>query len=477
MSQQQFFNGLDGVTGKYLMDPMTDEALGKKLANLPEERVDPDKVETYRGAIAGVDLNLLEQSGWALVMAAGAEQRMPGRRAALEPLCTLREGEAGSLYRDDVKRPVFYQPGESAATFLGRYCARLEDPVRPTKLPYYLLLVGGPEEIPYSVQFDLDLQYAVGRICFEEVEHYSAYARGVVAAREGRVRTPRQVALFGTRNRCDGATARTADELIRPLAASLASERSDWAVQTHLAEKADRARLGRLLGGGETPALLVTASHGVGFPCTDEAQQALQGALVCQDWQGPEGPPLSRTDYLAAADIPDEAEVGGLVAFLFACYSAGTPERDSFRANAFGRPSRIAPKDLVSRLPQRLLSHPNGAALAVIGHVDRAWSCSFSDGLSRAAQNDVFTSALFDMLDGMPLGAAMEYFAQRYGALGARAAGLWEALNEERRVSMEELGHVWRAKNDARNFVLFGDPAVRLAQGATFGQPEPELYR
>jgi hypothetical protein len=467
MSARVLFNGLDGASGKYLLPPLSDEQIGRAVLHLltqPPQRPEEEE-DAFRGLEAGIDPQRLSEAGWGLVMAEGADERFAkvhgrSRRTALGVLCRLREEEAGNLYAGD----LVLRPGETAACFLRRRGARPEDPVDPCKVPYYLLLVGGPDEIPYSVQYELDLQYAVGRICFDTPEDYATYASAVVAAQEGRLRRRREVTFFAVENPGDDVTPRTTDELVRPLAASLAEWRTGWGVRTLAGVEASRARLASLLEGPQGPALLFTASHGVGFKCGHELQAELQGALVCQDWPGPHGAPLAREHYFGAPDLGCKAQVGGLVAFLFACYGAGTPRFDDFgREDDLGRPVEIAPKPLVSRLPQRLLSHPNGSALAVVGHVDRAWTHSFSDGTSSEPQIGVFKSLVRELLDGARLGAAMEDFGRRYGALAARVTRTWGAASEG--ISLDELGSVWRAQNDARNFVVCGDPAVQLAVG------------
>lgn len=87
-----------------------------------------------------------------------------------------------------------------------------------------------------------------------------------MTAESGRFVIPRRAVLFGPRNLGDLATEQCQDKLFVPLLAQLMRDKQpDWTLQAIGKVDAVKARLGRLLGGDETPALLFTASHGMGF--------------------------------------------------------------------------------------------------------------------------------------------------------------------------------------------------------------------
>ncbi len=468
MKRKLFFNGIDGSTGKYLLPPMTSRQVTTVgLGSRAEEREQMARIRTLgegdgsKDPIFDCDPRNLAETGWGVVYAPGTS---PEVKAALSPLLSHRRDQAGAGHSSYFQE-YEYQPGETASRFLQRNGARCGAAADADRVPYYLLLVGDPEAIPFTFQSELDVNYAVGRLHFDAAEDYARYARSVVDLETGKLRPklPKQVSLFGVRNEGDDATRRTADELVRPLADTLIEPGKGWDLRSYLGAQADKARLARLLGGPDVPALLFTACHGVRFPPEDERQLARQGALVCQDWPGPadeEGVTLD--DYFTADDLSPDAHVHGLVAFLFACYSAGTPARDSFEQKALGKPPEIAPRPFVSRLPQRLLSHPNGGALAVVGHVDRAWTTSF-EGSSRGEGIDIFRNALRRLLLGHTVGWAMEYFNQAHATMSAELSDLWEGQHNLDDVDPEWFSYLWMANNDARSFVVFGDPAVKLA--------------
>lgn len=461
-------NGVNGADGNYLTPEMSLRQVARLACG---EKLNAEQFEELRnrhesaiasfGVAFGIDQQDLAQAGWGVVFSYNADVAV---HDALKPLLELRREQAGDRYKE-YRGVDGYQPGDTVRRWLARTPRKMGPGLaNPQKVPYYLLLVGDPIAIPFDFQYDLDVNYAVGRIHFNTLAEYERYACSVVAA-EGRSPslTSRRASFFGVRNKADRATQLSADHLIKPLAAALATGKYDsWKIETYLAEDATKKNLKGLLATAEPPTILFTASHGMGFPKSDARQATHQGALLCQDWPGPlaHHGPIPPEFYFSVEDLSDEACLRGLIAFHFACYGAGTPKWDDY-AHSDEKPIEIAPKAFVARLPMRALSLPKGGALAVVGHVERAWTYSFA----WPGTNDeltVFQSMLEALMSGSRLGAAMESFGMKYADLAV-------ALNSEREQIKFgavpddiELGNLWTASNDSRSYIIVGDPAVRV---------------
>jgi hypothetical protein len=400
----------------------------------------------------------LTETGWGVVFAPGLDPRV---RAKLEILLEHRRKQATAGGRSHYYQEYGYR-AESTYDFVKRHGGHPGMMADPDNIPYYLLLVGSPESLPYKFQTGLDVNHAVGRIYFDDLADYGRYAESVVNAEEFPRPRSEEIVFFGTEHANDPSTERTARDLVHPLAESVLEPGMPWKVREVLAEEARKERLRELLGGGKTPAFFFAACHGVGFDSGDERQENCQGALVCQDWPGPadeEG--VGDEQWFAAADVPENASLHGLVAFFYACYGLGTPQRDNFDQAAFGKPKEIAQRPLISRLPQRLLSPRDGGALAVIGHVDKAWTASFEG----SPKNEGIGAILYGvrrLLQGHTVGWAMEYLNQSYAALAAQLGNMEEDWRWHEEVDGALFAQLWLLRNDARNFVVFGDPAVRL---------------
>jgi hypothetical protein len=477
---QLVFNGINGTTGEYLLPPMTANQVSGLAQGfgLDDEQQGELKARHFglQPAYAvkeGVDPNDLAQTGWAVIFAYGAD---PALKEALAELLDHRREQAGDRFRM-FEGAEAYRPGESKDDFLTRHGAG-PGPVDPDRVPYYLLLVGDPETIPFRFQYQLDVQYAVGRIHFDTLEEYARYARSVVTAETGVPPRSRKAVFFGVRNEGDAATVMSADDLIKPLVTQLSEQfkQADTPWDIGLVKPVDttKSRLRALLGGNETPAFLFTASHGMGFSLHDPRHAIHQGALLCQDWPGPLLPgPIEQDYYVAADDIGDDAHVFGLIAFHFACYGAGTPRLDDFAHLAYGgKQTAIARRSFIAPLPRRLLGHPRGGALATIGHVERAWACSIRWGQA-GTQTEAFRSTLHRLLAGYRVGSALEPMNGRYAELSSDLNLALEDIRFGKIPDDERIAGMWTANNDARAYAIIGDPAVRLIAGDTEADSRP----
>jgi hypothetical protein len=56
----------------------------------------------------------------------------------------------------------------------------------------------------------------------------------------------------------------------------------------------------------------------------------------------------------------------------------------------------------------------------------------------------------------------MEWFSYRYGELSADLTLAIQQMNYGNKFDPDEIAGLWTANNDARNYAVLGDPAVRL---------------
>jgi hypothetical protein len=395
------------------------------------------------------DPNDLAQTGWGVIF---PEHGNPSIYTALSPLLSRRRAQAGvchSHFYREFMGSAGYRPGENKTTFLAKH-GMGPGPADPQRVPYYLLIVGDPAEIPFEFQCQLGVQYRVGRLHFETIAEYENYARSVEEAETGSPRS-RSSVLFGTHNWDESPIKLAVTRLVRPLAESLGMEHPDWSIDILVAEQATKANLLRLFE--RAPTVLFLIAHGLWFPARQERQEKEMGAIVCQDWPGPDsgkGPNIDH--YLSSAQIPDSVDLRGMTLFCFSSYSAGVS-----RENDYG-PARTlqAERSFVSAMAKRILGKSNGA-LAMIGHINVIYQSSI-EWISAGPQIQTFETALRSIFRGDRIGMAMQPFSERYAELSS--ALIMNTTAEEAR-DPEELTFLRTAAKDARDYILIGDPAAR----------------
>ncbi len=491
-----YANGIDATTGGYSM-PAVDVSRAADWTR--RERVDPGVLSLLRhvhhvstrphlGLPAGLDSRDVAQAGWAVVFHS-AESRSV--KDALQPLIEHRQAQIGAAKT----RILEYRPGEQWRRWLSRHGVAAGR-VQPAKVPYYLLLIGPPASIPYDFQLLLGVEYAVGRLSLETADEVRRYARSVVDHEMSRHAVQDKTAVFfAPRYDFEPASQWSADLLVKPLIDSLPAVATrpvatepprpgmtagaGFTIRGLWGEAATRANLKqvfhppsgrdlvgpppgeRLVGpppGERPPALVFGAAHGLGWPRDHPRQQALQGALLCQDW-----PALGRIDpekhCFSASDLAGDARVHGTILFFHASFSAGTPERHGIPPEPTEAARRIAREPFMASLPQRLLAHPRGGAAAVIGLVGRAWAFPTAPA---AAPYQPFRAALEGMLAGWPVGHAVRELKKRYAALATELDTLRRKMAMGARLDEGEVAALWSERNATRCIVVLGDPATRL---------------
>ena len=176
--------GISAETGRPISD-LSDEAVAAMLGKGPDPALSvlqarSNTADLVYGVLGDVDPNDLTQSGWGVIFGPGVDQRI---KDALRPLIEHRKATASPFVIYD--GPTSVRPGESAQAWLSRQGVRM-DVVDPAKgVPFYLLIVGPPDAIPFEFQYVLDIYWGVGRLWFDTVDEFRQYAESVVRYETG----------------------------------------------------------------------------------------------------------------------------------------------------------------------------------------------------------------------------------------------------------------------------------------------------
>jgi hypothetical protein len=288
-----YLNGIDGVTGQYLIPPLTAAEATASARGKPQDRALAGWLGRIRdvlrrpflGLPIEVDPRDVPRAGWGIIYASGTS---PEVRSALEPLIAHRRRHVPP----DRCKVLEYRPGEAMKGWLGRH--GVHSGVAPTKVPYYLTLIGDPTSIPFEFQYLLDIEYAVGRLAFDRPDQYRQYAESVVDYEtSAAVSTAREVVYWGTRHTADRATQMSADCLITPLHRGIPdddgqegeppiAETSAYRSRCLVGRDATKANLAEVLharGDAPRPVMLFTASHGMGWPPVQHPREGAEQAV------------------------------------------------------------------------------------------------------------------------------------------------------------------------------------------------------
>ncbi|WP_224365498.1 hypothetical protein [Hyalangium versicolor] len=426
---------------------------------------------------AGGDPNDLTHQKWGIVAPEGPlGDELLGH---IRPLLRAREAE-------QQENALIYRVPPRMSTVQARAWGRqiLLHRSHPQGPPRYLLLLGDLDQVPLELQLALNSECYVGRLAFPAGSGYAAYAAKVLHW-ERRVQRPAARMLFFTAHDATPATRLSYRELMAPTLQQCIEDHARGSFQAkEIIEVGDHSNwgCGPLLRQAAVPipSTLLTLSHGIGAPrrggwSSDEEQRRRQGSMSLG------------TESLEASHVEKRRFLPGGFWFNVSCFGAGTPSQSSYfpwlkrlqEEKLFNEPLETVLESLarkepfVCALPQSVLANPEGP-LAVIGHVDLAWTLAYCEKYGGHPSH--FANALRLVMSGCRVGLAIHVLgraaANLYADLGARLQEIEQARAWNLPPpAFPSLHLLWMTCNDLSGYVLLGDPAVQLPLRAPKAKP------
>ena len=334
---------------------------------------------------------------------------------------------------------------------------------RTGDLPWYLLIVGGPDIIPWWVQYHLNLIAFTGRLALSEpaLENYVAALmtnwRGSAARRQHPV-------IWSVDQGQPDITWLMTQTVANELEKSYIGDAEVGATKLKrlTKEMASGSALATALA-AETPALIVTTSHGKTGPIASPGAMLEQlGVLVDAN-----GVALEYMNMLGQWS-PD-----GAIWYAHACCSAGSDSTSRFVDLVPAGTSVQRVLAAVAALGAHVAPMPTallGASKplkAFIGHVEPTFDWTLRDTRNKQVLTSGIVSALYSELflaNPVPVGMAFRsVFSTVAGQQNIANLKRAEAVDlAKREAATKEMVRAQLLAHDRQNIVILGDPTVAL---------------
>jgi hypothetical protein len=478
------------TTGAVLEDGLDWEAATK--GNPPKK--DAETAGTRLRA-DGADPSDLYEQRWGVIVPQGTQGKR--LRELVAPLIALREEQQGD------KALVYEVPPNMSVEDTWRwwtdeYNSDTHDgkPFDEADRPRYLLALGGPELISWEFQTTAGVDLFMGRLTFPNEADYEAYVGKVLKHERAPAASPAQAIFHTVRDGTPATNAGYQGLMVPALeAARRGAERNSFATKdiVVLGEDSLNVSVDDFLRAAAVPSptMLFSVSHGIGAPRrgwrTVEEQHRFQGAMKFGD-----GLKLTHEEVASGAFLP------GGTWFFFACLGAGTPSTSEYhhwlkRLQELGLfPGSLddvlrslpakGQAPFVARLPQAALANPDGP-VAVIGHVDLAWTFSFQevrmvkdprtnqDTVGTRNRTSRFEDIFRQLVAGKRMGAAYNSLNTVFNNANGELTSIFdkEAKDASQGLAFAEdlakkvkKATLWMERQDIAAYVTLGDPAAHL---------------
>jgi len=423
----------------------------------------PPKIRTFLKPPKPVDLRDWRNSnvGWGIVAAetkGASEADMAAGNDLPAPMQSLR--------KDRGDAPILrYREGEQRFRLLRNYAEQIDVAIGQSPLgvareciPYYLLICGSPDEVPWELQYILNAHYAVGRLHLSgpSLDNYVNALRSEWKASGADVR---KTLVWAVNQGGDDITSLMRN-LIAATIYSKLSHDADLSAGVGFIDGAPAATAAELASAlsAAKPAVVVTTSHGQTYPLDNMEALANQlGLLVDQNYAS-----------VQANDLLRNWQPAGAVWYAHACCSAGASARTSFSGltEEGSEVDRILKGvaqvgNKVAPLPTALLGAANPLR-AFIGHIEPTFDWTLRNPDTNQSLTSSLEEALYNELyQPSPVGYA---FRRWYD----RLASLYTSYDQEllafgrgdntRAAMLKDL----LAARDVQSTVLLGDPTATL---------------